>query len=80
MRMVKIKCAHCGAPKEVREADRRRGWGLYCDKSCKAKAQEKRTGQYAAYRRRQNRGPYEPGYFGGEMHPGMSEDDVQGVG
>lgn len=41
-----IKCAYCGTPKNVRQADLNRGWGKYCSKSCKAKAQEKRTGQF----------------------------------
>ena len=45
--MPSIKCAHCGTPKTVRQADLNRGWGKYCSKSCKAKAQEKRTGQYS---------------------------------
>jgi len=34
----------------VREADRKRGWGLYYSKSCKAKHQERKTGQYADYK------------------------------
>jgi hypothetical protein len=32
----------------VRKADRDRGWGLFFDKSCKARHQERRTGQYAS--------------------------------
>lgn len=52
--MVKCKCANCGAPFEARLADRRRGWGKYCNKSCKAKKQERRTGQHAAYLKRQH--------------------------
>jgi len=30
-------------------ADHKRGWGNFCNKSCKAKHQEKRNGQHAAY-------------------------------
>lgn len=45
----------CGRKKMVRIADVKRGWGRFFSKSCKAKAQEKRTGQYRAYKRRQRR-------------------------
>ena len=30
------KCKSCGAEFEARAADVKRGWGLYCSKSCKA--------------------------------------------
>jgi hypothetical protein len=33
----------------ARIADRKRGWGKFCSKSCKAVVQEKRTGQYAHF-------------------------------
>ena len=36
----------------ARVADRKRGWAKYCSKSCKAKEQESRTGQYEDYLRR----------------------------
>ena len=39
----------------AREADVKRGWAKFCSKSCKAKAQEARTGQNAAFHARQNR-------------------------
>lgn len=42
------KCG-CGVKFMARIADVKRGWGKYASKSCKAKAQEKRTGQYANY-------------------------------
>ena len=42
------KCG-CGVKFMARVADVKRGWGKYASKSCKAKAQEKRTGQYANY-------------------------------
>lgn len=39
--MVHVTCAWkpCSAPRVVKRADRARGWGRYCSKSCKAKAQ-----------------------------------------
>jgi hypothetical protein len=33
-----VKC-FCNATFETRAADRKRGWGIYCSKSCKATAQ-----------------------------------------
>lgn len=47
--IVEVNCKNCGTPKKVRKSDVKRGWGKYCSKSCKAKEQEKRTGQYAKY-------------------------------
>ena len=47
--MIDKKCKHCNADIQVRLADHRRGWGNFCDKSCKAKAQEKKNGQHRAY-------------------------------
>ena len=48
--MQEIVCAcGCGRKKNVRVADIKRGWGKYYSKSCKAKAQERRTHQYANY-------------------------------
>jgi hypothetical protein len=47
--MIDKKCKHCKNIITVRLADHNRGWGNFCDKSCKAKYQEKRNGQYAAY-------------------------------
>ena len=46
---VDKKCSFCGASHTVRRADLDRGWGLFCSKSCKAKEQEKRTGQNREY-------------------------------
>jgi hypothetical protein len=43
------KCLHCGDPFIARTADRARGWAKFCSKSCKAKKQEAKTGQYRAY-------------------------------
>lgn len=44
------KCKHCKSDITVRLADHNRGWGNFCNKSCKAKFQEKRNGQYSAYK------------------------------
>jgi len=35
----------------ARVADRKRGWGKFCSKSCKATKQEYITGQYKSYLR-----------------------------
>ncbi|PVY62214.1 hypothetical protein C7440_1707 [Pusillimonas noertemannii] len=43
---VTVKCKACQSPFEARVADRRRGWGRFCSKSCKAIHQERRSGQY----------------------------------
>ena len=45
--MVTINCKNCGKPKQVREADRKRGWGLFCDKRCKSIHQTRTTGRGA---------------------------------
>lgn len=42
-----VSCDCCKKQFEARPADRKRGWARFCSKSCKAKHQEKRTGQYA---------------------------------
>ncbi len=46
---VKVNCKNCGNPFDARVADRKRGWGRFCDKSCKALHQEKRTHQMRDY-------------------------------
>lgn len=51
---VQVKCKRCKQPFMARVADRARGWGKFCSKSCKAIKQERRTGQYAGYLRGQN--------------------------
>ena len=43
---VKRKCKCCGTEFMARSADVKRGWARFCSKSCKAREQEKRTGQY----------------------------------
>ena len=51
--MIQVTCKWCKHKFDARTADRNRGWALYCSKSCKAKEQENRTGQYRSYRARQ---------------------------
>jgi hypothetical protein len=41
---VTVKCKRCGDPFRARVADRKRGWGLFCSKSCKAIRQTQQTG------------------------------------
>lgn len=43
----------CGKNFTARTADRNRGWAKFCSKSCKAKEQESRTGQYHLYKARE---------------------------
>jgi hypothetical protein len=54
-KMVTVVCK-CGCKKEfqAREADVKRGWGKYFDKSHKAIEQEKRTGANAAFQARKS--------------------------
>jgi len=49
-------CKTCNDPFLARTADRKRGWARFCSKSCKAREQESRTGQYAAYQNRETHG------------------------
>ena len=48
-KMVECVCARRKDKFMAREADRKRGWGKFCSKSCKAIKQEEMTGQFAAY-------------------------------
>ena len=53
--MVEITCkCGCKRKKMVRTADVKRGWGKFYSKSCKAREQEKRTGQNRKYIGRQS--------------------------
>lgn len=54
-KMVECTCANksCGARFMARVADRKRGWGKFCSKSCKAQKQERRTGQYRDFKERE---------------------------
>lgn len=71
---VTVKCKRCGDPFVARVADRNRGWGKFCSKSCKAIKQTQRTG-YA--------GPdlYRDGYLDylDTVHPGSDEALGQGI-
>lgn len=73
---VWCNCKCCGQPFEARIADRRRGWGRFCSKSCKAVKQEQRTGQYSAYLSRRNDDGY---YDDGDrlVFPSFQDDHVQ---
>lgn len=53
---VQVTCEYnrCAKLFTASVADRKRGWARFCSKSCKAFAQEKKTGQYAAYQARRN--------------------------
>lgn len=41
--LVEVKCKCCKEPFMARVADRKRGWGKFCSKSCKATHQDKHT-------------------------------------
>lgn len=76
--MTEITCAcGCGRKKMVRVADRKRGWGKYFDKSCKARHQESRTGQYSRFLARgknpENWDEYTYDDYLNELHPFSSE-------
>lgn len=69
--MQTITCAcGCRQTRQVRTADVKRGWGKYINKQHKARHQEQRTGQYAAYKRMRQNGfdcgevSMESGFFG----------------
>lgn len=62
-KMVERACKCCRVKFWARAADVKRGWGLYCSKSCKAIRQEARTGQYQAHQARRNRDGHEGGEF-----------------
>lgn len=52
-KMVTVKCKACRDEFEAREADVKRGWGKFCDKSCKASYQKNGKNAYGkikAYR------------------------------
>lgn len=61
--MTERKCKRCLKPFKARTADVARGWAKFCSKSCKASAQEARTGQMRTYLRRKadgQRDDYDP--------------------
>jgi hypothetical protein len=46
---VEVKCKRCKSPFVARVADRKRGWGRFCSKNCKASEQTARTGVSGPY-------------------------------
>ncbi len=69
---VTVNCARCRDPFTARVADRKRGWGRFCSKSCKAIRQTQRTG-YGGPRRDEYR--CDDGTF--RMNPGEMNDHGQ---
>lgn len=79
---IEKNCKHCKSTISVRMSDHKRGWGNFCDKSCKAKYQEKRNGQYGAYMNGQGVSNLHPkrlkhynkqDYYLNDTHPFSSE-------
>ena len=60
--MTKVICKNCGKEFEARTADVKRGWGKFHNKSCKAKYQERNTGQYKELEKKQKEGLVEKQY------------------
>jgi hypothetical protein len=60
MATVQRKCRVCGIAFAARQADIDRGWAKHCSKSCAAKTNNRKTGNYARYQRQkaysENRG------------------------
>jgi len=52
---VEVKCKNCKTMFTARVADRKRGWGKYCSKSCKAKKCVNGMAANRAYHNRQDR-------------------------
>ena len=69
--MVKVECLNCKVPFLARLADRKRGWGKFCSKSCKAERQEKKHGYYRRFTSDRC------GLGRGECFPSMAEGEVQ---
>lgn len=70
MSMVECTCKTCKVKFMARSADVKRGWAKFCSKSCKAKKQESRTGQYRQYLDRGRN-------VDGTCFPSMAEGEVQ---
>lgn len=75
-RMVDRICANrsCRKQFQARAADVKRGWGRFCCKSCKAIAQEARTGQYANYINRPMHDHDEPLFTGAHLFSNEEHD------
>lgn len=63
--MINRICKCCKKDFIARSVDVKRGWGLYCSKSCKAKIQEKKINQHKAYLN---------GYVISNLHPERLKD------
>lgn len=73
MREIECKCG-CGRKRMVRQADYDRGWGRFFDKTCKARHQERKTGQYGRIvNREQDRSLCERNRTLDSFHPFSSE-------
>lgn len=70
MKEITCKCG-CGQKKMVRVADIKRGWGKFYDKSCKARYQERRTGQYSKFLNRDSDRHCYPSFESGPMGHGQ---------
>lgn len=54
MATIQKNCKKCEVVFHPKLADVKRGWGKFCSKSCKAKTQEQKTGQYKHYIHKKN--------------------------
>jgi hypothetical protein len=62
MQKIEVSCEYCKKQFTARVADRNRGWARFCSKSCKARQQEKNTGQYAELKNRTDYSDYDPSW------------------
>lgn len=76
MTTSQYKCQCCKELFTARIADRARGWARFCSKSCKAKKQEQRTGQYRHF---VNNRDHHENRQSGYCFVGMDEESVQGI-
>ena len=60
---VIVKCKRCKDPFKARVADRKRGWGKFCSKSCKAVEQTARTGRGKPEYESHTDAQYDGGHF-----------------
>ena len=66
---VEVHCKSCGTQFTARVADRKRGWGKYCSKSCKAKKCVNSRRAFADYMNRD----YDEQRF---VHVSMDMDEI----
>jgi hypothetical protein len=72
---VQVKC-RCGVTFTARVADRKRGWGRFCSKSCKAIRQTQMTGRGAPIPEEYRTYQDDMDEYWSTVHPG-SEEAVQ---